>query len=63
MKKAISMIIATMVGICLLAGTGLAQEKVLKPSGFLQDYSKLTSDDPTKKVVWVYINEDTNCKK
>ena len=63
MKKAIPMIIATMVGFCLLAGTGWAKEKALKPSGFLQDYSKLTSDDPMKKVNWVYIKEDTDWKQ
>ena len=63
MKKAISMIIATMVGIGLLAGLGWAKEKALKPSGFLQDYSKLTSDDPMKKVDWVYINEATTWTK
>ena len=63
MKKGILQIIVLTLGMCLLAGTGWAQEKVLKPSGFLQDYSKLTSDDPMKKVDWVYIKEDTNWKQ
>ncbi len=62
MKKEISIIIVLILGCCLLAGTGWAKEKGVKASGFLQDYSKLTSDDPMKKVNWVYIKEDANWK-
>lgn len=63
MKKEISTIIAVILGVCLLAGTAWSKDKELKPSGFLQDYSNLTNDDPMKKVNWVYINEDTNWTK
>lgn len=63
MKKAISMIIAMTIGICLLAGMGWAKDKELKSSGFLQDYSKLKKDDELKKVNWVYIRENTDWKQ
>lgn len=63
MKKRISKVIVLTIGVCLLAGIGWAKEKELKPSGFLQDYSLLSGDDPMKKVDWVYIKEDAKWPK
>jgi len=62
MKKMIVAILAMTIGLCFITGTLWAAEKEMPRSGFLQDYSKLASDDPMKVVDWVYINEDTDWK-
>jgi hypothetical protein len=46
-----------MIGFCLITSAGWAAEKEIPKSGFLQDYTLLTSNDPQKIVDWVYINE------
>jgi len=57
MKKIISTIVAMMIGFCLFTSAGWAAEKEIPKSGFLQDYSLLTADDPMKMVNWLYTNE------
>ena len=41
-------------------GSGWAAEEKMHQSGFLQDYLLLKTDDPMKKVKWLYINEKAN---
>ena len=62
MKKMIVAILAMTIGLCFITGTLWAAEKEMPRSGFLHDYSKLTSDDPMKVVDWIYIKEDTDWK-
>lgn len=62
MKKMIVAILAMTIGLCFITGTLWAAEKEMPRSGFLRDYSKLTSDDPMKVVDWLYIKEDTDWK-
>lgn len=57
MKKIISTILVMMFGLCFITGAGWAAEEEMPKSGFLQDYSLLTPDDPIKAVNWVYVNE------
>lgn len=59
MKKIILTITVMMIGFCLITGTGWAAEKEMPKAGFLQDYSKLTPDDPLKLVDWVYVAPKT----
>ena len=62
MKKTTMAILAMTIGLCFITGTLWAAEKEMPRSGFLHDYSTLTSDDPMKVVDWVYIKEDTDWK-
>lgn len=57
MKKLISTILVMMIGFCFITGPIWAAEKEMTKSGFLQDYSLLTPDDPMKMVNWLYTNE------
>jgi len=57
MKKLISTILVMTIGFCFITGPVWAAKEEMPKSGFLQDYSLLTPDDPLKAVRWVYINE------
>ena len=57
MKKIMASILAMMIGFCFITGPIWAAEKEMTKSGFLQDYSLLTPDDPMKMVNWLYTNE------
>jgi len=57
MKKILSTIVAMMIGFCFITGSIWAAEQEMPKSGFLQDYSLLTPDDPMKIVNWLYTNE------
>jgi len=60
MKKLISTILAMMIGFCIITGPVWAAEEKMTKSGFLQDYSLLTPDDPMKIVNWIYINKNVD---
>ena len=57
MKKIMVTILVMMIGFCFITGPIWAAEKEMTKSGFLQDYSLLTPDDPMKMVNWLYTNE------
>ena len=57
MKKIMASILVMMIGFCFITGPIWAAEKEMTKSGFLQDYSLLTPDDPMKMVNWLYTNE------
>ena len=63
MKKILSTILTMMIVFCFITGAGWAAEKEMPKSGFLQDYSLLTADDPMKAVNWVYVNEKADVSK
>ena len=60
MKTAWRISFIVMIGFCLMASTGWADEK-MRQSGFLSDYSKLEKD-VKGRAAFSYINKDANWK-
>jgi hypothetical protein len=60
MKRIVSTLAAMMIAFFLITSAGWAAEEEMPKSGFLQDYSKLTPNDPMKIVSWLYMNKEAD---